>query len=192
MKKSDSHRPTTLSKIKKRLWHRCFPVNFAKFLRKPFLQNNFLERERDVNSFNSIPRSIIIFKAEYSRMDQIKFAVDRPQKPYKICSRETCTQRNYFFYKEFIQCLWSNTSVLLCPKDIFKFTKQINSGKLYFLLFTKLSSKLMSLCQIMSSTISKWLNRQNIRSVWQLGLEQKTTFPWQRVFSLWETLRQAP
>ena len=28
---------TTL--LKKRLWHRCFPVNFAKFLRTPFLQN---------------------------------------------------------------------------------------------------------------------------------------------------------
>ena len=25
--------------IKKRLWHRCFPVNFAKILRAPFLQN---------------------------------------------------------------------------------------------------------------------------------------------------------
>ena len=25
--------------IKKRLWHRCFPVNFDKFLRTPFLQN---------------------------------------------------------------------------------------------------------------------------------------------------------
>ena len=25
--------------IKKRLWHRCVPVNFAKFLRTPFLQN---------------------------------------------------------------------------------------------------------------------------------------------------------
>ena len=25
--------------LKKKLWHRCFPVNFAKFLRKPFLQN---------------------------------------------------------------------------------------------------------------------------------------------------------
>ena len=25
--------------LKKRLWHRCFPVNFAKFLRIPFLQN---------------------------------------------------------------------------------------------------------------------------------------------------------
>ena len=25
--------------LKKRLWHRCFPVSFAKFLRTPFLQN---------------------------------------------------------------------------------------------------------------------------------------------------------
>ena len=24
--------------LKKRLWHSCFPVNFAKFLRTPFLQ----------------------------------------------------------------------------------------------------------------------------------------------------------
>ena len=24
--------------LKKRLWHRCFPVSFAKFLRTPFLQ----------------------------------------------------------------------------------------------------------------------------------------------------------
>ena len=30
-------RPVTL--LKKRLWHRCFPVNFAKFLRTPFLLN---------------------------------------------------------------------------------------------------------------------------------------------------------
>ena len=30
-------RPSTL--LKKRLWHRCFPVKFAKFLGTPFLQN---------------------------------------------------------------------------------------------------------------------------------------------------------
>ena len=30
-------RPATL--LKKRLWHSCFPVNFAKFLRTPFSQN---------------------------------------------------------------------------------------------------------------------------------------------------------
>ena len=27
--------------VKKRLWHRCFPVNFANFLRTPLLQNTF-------------------------------------------------------------------------------------------------------------------------------------------------------
>ena len=30
-------RPATL--LKQRLWHRCFPINFAKFLRTTFLQN---------------------------------------------------------------------------------------------------------------------------------------------------------
>ena len=37
MKKGVLGRPTTL--LKNRLWHRCFPVNFAKFLRTPFWQN---------------------------------------------------------------------------------------------------------------------------------------------------------
>ena len=32
-------RPATI--LKKRLWHRCFLVNFAKFLRTPFIQNTF-------------------------------------------------------------------------------------------------------------------------------------------------------
>ena len=32
-----SHR--LVSVLKKILWHRCFPVNFAKFLQTPFLQN---------------------------------------------------------------------------------------------------------------------------------------------------------
>ena len=30
-------RPTAL--LKKRLWHRCFPMDFVKFLRTPILQN---------------------------------------------------------------------------------------------------------------------------------------------------------
>ena len=28
--------PATATLLKRRLWHRCFPVNFAKFLRTPF------------------------------------------------------------------------------------------------------------------------------------------------------------
>ena len=33
-------RPDACSFIKKRLWHRCFPVNFAKFLGTPFLKEH--------------------------------------------------------------------------------------------------------------------------------------------------------
>ena len=32
-------RPATL--LKKKLWHRCFPLNFATLLRTPFLESNF-------------------------------------------------------------------------------------------------------------------------------------------------------
>ena len=38
LNKVAGHRPATL--LKKRLWHRYFPVNFTKFLRTPFLQNS--------------------------------------------------------------------------------------------------------------------------------------------------------
>ena len=34
-----SHQRCSLTLLKKKLWHRCFSVNFAKFLRKPFIQD---------------------------------------------------------------------------------------------------------------------------------------------------------
>ena len=37
--KSCRPRPRPATFFKKKLWHRCFPVNFLKFLRTPFLQN---------------------------------------------------------------------------------------------------------------------------------------------------------
>ena len=54
-------RPATLSK--KRLWRRCFPVNFVEFLRTPFLQNlrrllltieacNFIKKETMAQMFS--------------------------------------------------------------------------------------------------------------------------------------------
>ena len=33
--------PESCNFIKKEIWHGCFPVNFVKFLRTPFLQNTF-------------------------------------------------------------------------------------------------------------------------------------------------------
>ena len=53
--KAEGLRPASL--LKKRLWHRCFPVNVAKFLRTPFLQNTsgrlHLEPETQHNRLNS-------------------------------------------------------------------------------------------------------------------------------------------
>ena len=37
--------------LKRRLWHRCFPVNLAKFLRTPFLQNTSTRRLQPVWNF---------------------------------------------------------------------------------------------------------------------------------------------
>ena len=47
---------------KEGLWHRCFPVNFAKFLRTPFLQNTSgrLHLKGGDNSQNFTP---MIFKS---------------------------------------------------------------------------------------------------------------------------------
>ena len=47
-------RPETL--LKKRLWHRCFPVNFAKFLRTPFLTEHLWWLLLRAPDFVSLPR----------------------------------------------------------------------------------------------------------------------------------------
>ena len=44
-------RPATL--LKKRLWYRCFPANFAKFLRTPFLKEHLRWMLLGIFSFSS-------------------------------------------------------------------------------------------------------------------------------------------
>ena len=45
------------------LWHRCFPVNFAKFLRTPFLQNTSRRLLLDSDTFlNALYISIEVFR----------------------------------------------------------------------------------------------------------------------------------
>ena len=41
--------------LKKELWHRCFPLNFAKFLKTPFLQNTTRRLLLENKSYNSRP-----------------------------------------------------------------------------------------------------------------------------------------
>ena len=57
----DAEQPATL--LKKRLWHRCFPVNFVKFLRKPFLTEQLRKLLLFFNAFflmTTLTRWIIV------------------------------------------------------------------------------------------------------------------------------------
>ena len=61
--------PATL--LKNRLRHRCFPVNFTKFLRIPFLQNTsgrlLLDSQNLITTFSSNFRIIFYIKSCWSR-----------------------------------------------------------------------------------------------------------------------------
>ena len=50
-------RPATL--LKKSLWYRCFPINFAKFLKTPFLQNTSGRLLLSFKIFNTIKWPIV-------------------------------------------------------------------------------------------------------------------------------------
>ena len=70
-------KPTTL--LKKRLWHRCFPVNFSKFLKTPFLKNtcfcflNLPAVERSLlNQCNEIFQTSRSSKSKKDRMNLTK------------------------------------------------------------------------------------------------------------------------
>ena len=56
--------------LKKRLWHKCLPVNFVKFLRTPFLQNTSGWLLLDVMSYDGITiyENNIILKRSYASL----------------------------------------------------------------------------------------------------------------------------
>ena len=57
-------RPATL--LKKRLWHRCFAVKFAKFLRKPFVTEHLLWLLLTAANFLIVPRICTIQNTSHS------------------------------------------------------------------------------------------------------------------------------
>ena len=84
--RSSHQRCSTATLLKKRLWHRCFPVNFVKFLRTGFLQNtsgrfllnvlkNTYLRSVEVSSSPNSPLLFIAFWGETNRSSllQMKF-----------------------------------------------------------------------------------------------------------------------
>ena len=78
--RSSHQRCSTATLFKKRLWHRCFSVNFVKFLRKPFSQNTsgrlllyvlkkilILHSVEVLSSLNSPLLFVIVFWGEANR-----------------------------------------------------------------------------------------------------------------------------
>ena len=53
--------PGPANLLKKRLWHRCFPVNFAKFLRTPFFTDHLWWLLLLIFNFLYIPRILLTF-----------------------------------------------------------------------------------------------------------------------------------
>ena len=60
-----SLRPATL--LKKRLWHRCFPVSFAKFVRTPFVTEHLWRTpsEGEMVESNQSPQPAPLVKKDF-------------------------------------------------------------------------------------------------------------------------------
>ena len=98
-----------VSKRKKRHWHRCFTVKFAKFLRKPFLQN-------------SSRRLLLLlaFPSNFTKMDTAN-SVWKTSDEYSL-SRNThfrSTDQVYHFFPGSInfQCMFSLVYTAYCLKQ---------------------------------------------------------------------------
>ena len=84
--------------IKKRLQHRCFAVNIAKFLRSTILKNIY-ERLLLELLFRNIPTSELEFSAE------LQIAEISPLSPNKFKDSRN-THRNYLRWSQFLVQLW--------------------------------------------------------------------------------------
>ena len=90
----ENTRPATL--LKKRPWHRCFPVNFEKFLRTPFLQN-------------TSGRLLLNFFLDLVKKLRINFL-----KQKKMYKRNSFKNINYFFPRGVIKIKFFNRCRSCC------------------------------------------------------------------------------
>ena len=82
--------PATL--LKKRLWHRCFPVSFVKFLRTPFLRNAFgrllLKRATELVKKNNCILWKIFPYSDHTKILQLNsYSIDKPQQIWDYLER---------------------------------------------------------------------------------------------------------
>ena len=87
-----SLRPATL--LKKRLWHRCFPVNLVKFLRQPFSIKHLWWLLLDTRSQGLSKRKLCQYYENPTSIYLFKFNQRSTWKKCKICSNSTIKKKN--------------------------------------------------------------------------------------------------
>ena len=95
--------------LKKKLCHRCFPLNFPKFLRTPFLQNTSERLFLRMITLNAISSLLEIFLSSYFSnflFSVFKLNVTRSSRPEVFCKK---------VFLVILQNLQENT----CAKDSF-------------------------------------------------------------------------
>ena len=141
--------PATL--LKKRLWHRCFPVNFLKFLRTPFLANPTKKKLMTKCPFTKkhntrLQHRCIYIQRKYTEMNAINIIrlVSQHERQYKkgqshrsIKFQNTIvvyiTVTIYYFLMFFISCcFWISGFSYHFFLQIFPATP-IRSSKVYFI-----------------------------------------------------------
>ena len=118
----------TCNFIKKRVRHRCFPVNFAKFLRTSFLQNTSVWLLLALG-VKKVKRAIFILKIYQVRLEQVNLLV---YWPYWLCFNQK--QKNNISYKILANWLFLD---LLLSAFFLKKKKEMKQNKLIQITATK-------------------------------------------------------
>ena len=90
--------------LEKRLWHRCFPVNFAKFLGTPFLQNTSWQMLLEIK-FTSNKQ--YLFGRLFSRNAKKTNADQSTSQAFVLCLKRNDSQtfKSSSCEKLFLQCV---------------------------------------------------------------------------------------
>ena len=84
--------PQTCNFKKKRLWHRCFPVNFAKFLRTPFFTEQL---QWLLLSITHHRLCLFVFQGKFPKMVQNQLCgavLQNSQHPALLCKKDNITR----------------------------------------------------------------------------------------------------
>ena len=172
--------PATL--LKNRLWHRCFPVNFVKFLRILFLTEHLwwllLYVPIWARSVSYLKRAVLVKFEQVSEAVVHKFSSKLVL--LKISVKHLCW-RHFFikFIKKRLQLYWKETSIQVFSREICKIFKNT------FFYIEQLQWLLLKFNSYFQRSLERkpvWLSAINTRFSWKkYFLSQKSVVPqWER------------